>query len=71
MPHHMTTDPLPNTPPHHVLLQLAYGDHQVSNLAAEIEARTIGARIETPALKPGRHWDVNPFLGIPRSRMYP
>ena len=30
---HMTTDPLPNTPAHHVLLQLAYGDHQVSNLA--------------------------------------
>ena len=62
---HMTSDPLPNTPPHHVLLQLAYGDHQVSNLAAETEARTIGAQVETPALDPGRHWDVNPFLGIP------
>ena len=31
---HMTDDPLPNTPAHHVLLQLGYGDHQVSNVAA-------------------------------------
>jgi hypothetical protein len=69
--HHMTSDPLPNTPAHHVLLQLAYGDHQVSNLAAETEARTIGARVETPALDPGRHWDVNPFLGIPPISQYP
>jgi hypothetical protein len=68
---HMTSDPLPNTPAHHVLLQLAYGDHQVSNLAAETEARTIGAQVETPALDPGRHWDVNPFLGIPAISSYP
>ena len=68
---HMTSDPLPNTPAHHVLLQLAYGDHQVSNLAGENEARTIGARVETPALKAGRHWDSNPFLGIPSITQYP
>src|SRR3954447_15824835 len=69
--HHMTDDPLPNTPSHNVLLQLAYGDHQVTNYAAEVEARTIGARVETPALDPGRHWDVNPFLGIPAITSYP
>jgi hypothetical protein len=63
--HHATSDPLPNTPQHQILLQLAYGDHQVSNVAAEVEARTIGARLATPALKAGRHWDVNPFLQIP------
>ena len=40
---HMTTDPLPNTPPHQVLLSVALGDHQVANVAAEVEARTIGA----------------------------
>jgi len=68
---HMTDDPLPNTPPHRVLLQLAYGDHQVSNLAAENEARTIGAQVETPSLDPGRHWDVDPFLGIPSISSYP
>jgi hypothetical protein len=68
---HMTDDPLPGTPAHHVLLQLAYGDHQVSNLAAETEARTIGAQVETPALDSGRHWETNPFLGIPAIGSYP
>ena len=68
---HMTDHPLPNTPAHNVLLQMAYGDHQVSNLSAETEARTIGARVETPALDPGRHWDVNPFLGVPSIPSYP
>ena len=38
--HHMTTDPLPNTPPHKVLLHQAFGDHQVANVATEVEART-------------------------------
>ncbi|HEX4735031.1 MAG TPA: hypothetical protein VH247_11490 [Thermoleophilaceae bacterium] len=47
---HMTGDPLPNTPRHHVLMSLAFGDHQVSNWAAAVEARTIGARLRTPAL---------------------
>ena len=41
--HHMTDDPLPNTPPHTVLLHPAFGDHQVANVTAEVEARTIGA----------------------------
>jgi len=68
---HMTDDPLPNTPPHRVLLQLAYGDHQVTNVAAEVEARTIGAQVHTPALDAGRHWDINPFLGIPAIPSYP
>ncbi|MDQ6749119.1 MAG: hypothetical protein M3010_13570, partial [Candidatus Dormibacteraeota bacterium] len=34
---------LPHTPTHHVLLQPGYGDHQVANITAETEARTIGA----------------------------
>ena len=32
------------TPDHHVLMQIAWGDHQVANLTAFDEARTIGAR---------------------------
>ncbi|MEO8603197.1 MAG: hypothetical protein ABI629_11530 [bacterium] len=68
---HMTTDPLPNTPPHEVLLHLAFGDHQVSNVATEIEARTIGASIHTPAIAPARHTDVNPYFGIPAIPSYP
>ncbi len=62
---HMTDDPLPATPSHDVLLQAALGDHQVANVAAEVEARTIGASVHKPALDPGRHWDVNPFMQIP------
>jgi hypothetical protein len=46
----MTGDPFPNTPSHHVLMSHAFGDHQVSNWAAAVEARTSGARLRTPAL---------------------
>jgi hypothetical protein len=50
----MTTKPLPDTPPHEVLMQVAFGDHQVSNWAAAVEARTIGAYIHAPILDPQR-----------------
>ena len=63
--HHMTTDPLPNTPPHKVLLHQAFGDHQVANIATEVEARTIGASIHQPAIAAGRNPDVVPYYGIP------
>jgi hypothetical protein len=70
---HMTDDPLPNTPEHHVLLQLAYGDHQVSNVAAEVQARTIGAQVHTPELDPGRHWAdaTDPLFGLTQINSYP
>jgi hypothetical protein len=61
---HMTDDPLPNTPPHRVLLHVALGDFQVANVAAEVEARTIGARVMDTALMPGRHWEIAPFFGL-------
>ena len=63
--HHMTDDPLPDTPAHEVLMQAAVGDHQVANITAEVEARTIGASIYKPAVDPGRHWESNPFMQIP------
>jgi hypothetical protein len=69
--HNMTTDPLANTPSHEVLLQAALGDHQVANVTAEVEARTVGASVYSPALKPGRHWDVNPFMDIPQVTSFP
>ena len=62
---HMTTDPLPNTPAHKVLMHVAYGDHQVSQYAAAVEARTIGASVHQPALDPVRAQDANLFYGIP------
>ena len=57
---HMTTDPLRDTPKHEVMLQVAFSDHQVTNHAAEVEARTIGAPI-MQGLAPGRHWALTPL----------
>jgi hypothetical protein len=68
---HMTRDPYPNTPRHTVLLHEAFGDHQVSNVATEIEARVIGARLRTPALDPGRSRDRRPYYGIKRVPSFP
>ena len=45
---------LPDTPDHRVLLQVAWGDHQVADITAEDEARSIGARSEAPAVLPAR-----------------
>jgi hypothetical protein len=69
--HHLTDDPLPGTPAHEVLLHVAFGDHQVAQATAEIESRTIGARIHAPAVAPGRLADVTPFWGIPAIESYP
>ncbi len=51
--HLRADDPLPNTPSKRVLLHPAFGDHQVSMWTAEVEARTIGARIHCPAVVGG------------------
>ncbi|WP_035526295.1 hypothetical protein [Haliea salexigens] len=61
---HIERDPLPNTPVHSVLLQVAYGDHQVSMWSAEFMARSIGAHLRIPALETGRHPDSNPYVGL-------
>ena len=70
---HMTSDPLPDTPSHTVLMQIAYGDHQVSMYAAAIEARTIGAEVHVPALDltTNRSRDRNLFFGVPPITRYP
>ena len=70
---HMTSHPLPDTPSHTVLMQIAYGDHQVSMYAAAVEARTIGASAHEPALdlSTNRARDRNLFFGIPAIGHYP
>jgi hypothetical protein len=70
---HMTGDPLPNTPKHEVLMSLGFGDHQVSNWAAAVEARTIGARLRTPALDTFRDptTGYQYFGEIPAIKSYP
>ncbi len=63
---HMTTDPLPGTPAHKVLILMAYGDHQVANVQTEVEARTIGAPLRVPAVDSNRLQPeyTAPFVGL-------
>jgi hypothetical protein len=64
---HMTAAPLPDTPAHTVLMQIAYGDFEVSMYAAAVEARTVGAAGYQPALElnDNRARDRNLLFGIP------
>ena len=50
----MTDNPLPGTPAHKVMLVMAYGDHEVANVATEVQARTIGAPLRMPAVDSNR-----------------
>jgi hypothetical protein len=69
--HHIVRDPYPDTPRHEVLLHEAFGDHQVANVATEVEARTIRARVRRPMVDPGRSPDRIPWYGIPRVKRFP
>jgi len=69
--HHMTKDPPPGTPRHEVLMHVARGDHQVAPVAADIMARTVGARTNRTPLAPGVAQDRRPLFGIPRIRAFP
>jgi hypothetical protein len=69
--HRMTTDPLPNTPAHQVLLNVAFGDHQVTNYQADVEARTIGAQAHSPVLYNGRWPDTDVLWDVPAIGAYP
>lgn len=68
---HLTTDPYPDTPEHRVLLHVAFGDHQVTPLAAAVEARSIGAAAVRPVLAEGRSPEADPFWDVPRIDTYP
>jgi|SRR5579875_210480 len=67
----MTSHPLPDTPSHTVLMQIAYGDFQVSMYAGAAEARTIGASVYRPALDPVRDRDRHLFYGLPTISRFP
>ncbi|MCD6015706.1 MAG: hypothetical protein K0R41_91 [Geminicoccaceae bacterium] len=69
--HRMTDNPLANTPAHEVLLNPAFGDHQVTTWQADVEARTIGASIHDPVVYEGRWPGVDVAWGIPRIESYP
>jgi hypothetical protein len=69
--HRIIGKPFPHTPRHHVLIQEAFGDHQVTNIATETEARTLGLRVQPPTLDPGRSLDRRPLWGIKRIHHFP
>ncbi|MEZ5320993.1 MAG: hypothetical protein R2698_02720 [Microthrixaceae bacterium] len=68
---HLTESPYPGTPRHQVVLDVGFGDHQVSTIAAEVEARTIGAAVRFPALAAGRSPERHPFYGLDRLTRFP
>ena len=61
---HLTANPYPGTKAKTVLLHVAYGDHQVSELSALVQARTIGATIHQPVAADGRWQEVEPGWGL-------
>jgi hypothetical protein len=67
---HLVDDPYPDTPEHQVLLHVALGDHQVANVATEIQARTLGLSVHRPVYGEGRTTATNPWFGMP-SIAYP
>jgi len=59
---HVTTDPLKDEPTD-VLLHVAFGDWQVSELSAYIAARTMGVPVHRPITRRSR--EVDPGWGLP------
>jgi len=62
---------LPDTPPHTVMYQVAFGDHQVANVSADVAARSAGAVVHPNPLEPGRSPDVTPVWNVPRIAAFP
>ena len=67
---HLVDDPLPGTPAKDVLLHVAFGDWQVSELTAFIAARTMGIPVHRPVTTEGRSREVEPGWGL-QSATYP
>lgn len=61
---HVTSNPYANTPAKTILLDVAFGDWQVSELSAMVAARTMGATIHRPVTGAGRSEEVDPGWGL-------
>jgi hypothetical protein len=69
---HVTSDPYPDTPVKKLLYHVAFSDHQVAPVTAEVAARSNGARLHTPALLGTKVVpEVTPFYDIPAIPAYP
>ncbi len=64
--HVMTDDPPPGTPEHTVSMHIALGDHQVSNFASDVQARTIGASTNAVPIDPRRWPNYEALWNVPR-----
>ena len=72
---HLTDRPYDLTPPHQVVMDVAFGDHQVANVTADNIARTLGIPIYQPALPEDaddvpasqRFWDLEPIRSFPHT----
>jgi hypothetical protein len=69
--HRMTSSPLPDTPAHQVVMNVALGDHQVTDYQADVEARTIGASAHSPGLYEGRWPNTEYLWNVPAIESYP
>ena len=61
---HVVSDPLAGTPPKDVLMHVAFGDWQVSELTAMVAARTMGVPIHRPVTADGRSRELDPGWGL-------
>ena len=61
---HVVDDLLRGTPPKRVLMHVAFGDWQVSELTAMVAARTMGVPLHRPVTADGRSREVDPGWGI-------
>ncbi len=68
---HVTAKPFPRTPRKTVLLLGAVGDHQVSEFALQVEARTMGILRHEPLVGPGREFGGEHDFGIGAIPYYP
>jgi hypothetical protein len=65
--HVMTDNPPPATPTHKILKLIALGDHQVSNFASDVQARSVaGVKTNLGAIDPARWPDYEALWDIPR-----
>ncbi len=61
---HVTTNPYEGTAAKTVLMDIAFGDWQVSELSAMVAARSMGVPISRPVTAPGRSEEVDPGWGL-------
>lgn len=67
---HITSDPYAGTPAKDVLLHVAFGDWQVTELSAFVAARAMGVTIHRPVTADGRSAEKEPGWGL-ESTAYP